>query len=178
MKFIYLSGLMVSLTIATSRRPRISSAFSFVCNSLITTPTTVQRLHILILASVMTVHPYILQQIIAYRYYYIHTGCNRYKKNTPLPLLWLWVLFVLFGFLFGLRGRFCVRVLGLKLPRLGAVFLLLISCKGLHSFAPFWACFVARLVWAFSWLSVGVMQDKKDNKKRALIVARSLCFYM
>jgi hypothetical protein len=59
----------------------------------------------------MTVHLYILQQIIAYRYYYIHTGCNRYKKNTP-PL-WVVGVGVLVGWLgwsVGFRVVWCVGV--------------------------------------------------------------------
>ena len=60
-----------------------SNSCLFSCNRCITTPTTVQRLHILILATVMTVHPYILQQILAYRYYYIHTIIISIKYKKP-----------------------------------------------------------------------------------------------
>lgn len=65
-----------------NKQERLAPLVLFLCNRFLPTPTTVQRLHILLLATVMTVHPYILQQILAYRYYYIHTGYNRYKKNT------------------------------------------------------------------------------------------------
>ena len=90
---------------------------------------------------------------------------ERKKKHPATVVVVVGVLF-LFGCLLGLRGRFCMRVMSLKLPRLGAVFWLLISCKGSHSFARFglvlWLVLFGR--------SLGLVWIKKTIKKRLAVV--------
>ena len=142
----------------------------FYCNRFPPTPATVQQLHILPLATVMTVHLYILQQIIAYRYYYIHTGCNRYKKNTPQSsLLWgflFWRFCWLVGFLCCCVCVFGV-VLALLLKNLGLAGLF--TC-GLINLLAFIFLGVLGLVLWLVWFGccVGLVWCKIGNKKNGL----------
>ena len=117
----------------------------------------------------MTVHLYILQQFLAYIFYSIRYPAKEKKKHPATVVVWLGAWFV--GSCGRLFGCFCV-VCCLVAVR-GYPFWLV--------FGLFWACFgcslinclpvalscVLRAFFGFVWCAcfLGVMQNKKDNKK-------------
>lgn len=108
----------------------------FSCNRFYSTPTTVQRLHILLLATVMTVHPYILQQILAYIFHSIRYLAKEKKKHPATVVV--------------VVGAFCFGCLVGVLLAFLVVFLLLLFCFCCWCavFVRFWA--VLGVFWA--WL--------------------------
>ena len=126
----------------------------FSCNRFFPTPTTVPRLHILILATVMTVHLYILQQILAYIFHSIRYLAKEKKKHPATVVvvvgafvLVVWLVFLLLLFCFCCWCAVFVRfwaILGVFRAWLGK---LSTRCPFVRSVCVFRRCVVCVVSW-------------------------------